>query len=124
MRQPSWYLLLWAAFVASIVAGMLGFAARSHMRERSPGRAIAFGILFGTLLWGPVYGIAFELLGSANVLGGAALGALHGAATAGATVLRRRRAHAPNETAGQGRRIITRAVYGAVIGFLYAVPNL
>ena len=122
MQQPSWYLLLWAAFVASIVAGMLGFAARSHMRERSPGRAIAVGILLGTLLWGPAYGIVFELLGSANVLGGTALGALHGAAAAGVTLFHRRRSPDSAEPIGQGRRIIARAVYGAVLGFLYAVP--
>ena len=124
MRQPAWYLLIWAAFVASIVASMLGFAARRHLRERSPRRAIAVGIALGTLLWGPVYGIAFELLGSANVLAGAGLGALHGGAVAAIGLVRRRRAAVapPDPAVGFGRRIITRAVYGAVLGFLYVVP--
>jgi hypothetical protein len=124
MRQPSWYLLLWAAFVASIVASSLGFAARRHLRERAPGRAILLGILLGTLLWGPIYGIAFELLGAANVLAGAVLGSLHGATTVGLAVLRRRdQAPADDHAAGHGRRIITRAVYGAILGFLYVVPG-
>jgi hypothetical protein len=126
MRTPAWYLLLWAALVASLVASLLGFSARSQLGERSPRRAIIIGFLLGIFVWGPIYGIAFELFGTANAPGGALLGALHGAAYAVVGLIRARRterARSPAFASIHGRRIITRVVYGAVLGFLYVVPS-
>jgi hypothetical protein len=125
MRQPAWYLLIWAAVVASLIATLLGFAARGRLGERSPGRAAVLGFLLGILVWAPIYGFAFEWLGSANAIGGALLGALHGGIAALIAFLRERRAHgspAHRLVSVQGRRIITRTVYGAILGFLYVVP--
>jgi hypothetical protein len=125
MRQPAWYLLIWAAVVASLVMTLLGLAARTRLGEDSPRRAAVLGFFLGVLLWGPVYGITFELVGGANALGGALLGVCHGALAALAALVRARhvpRPPAASVAAVHGRRIITRLVYGAVFGFLYVVP--
>jgi hypothetical protein len=125
MRQPAWYLLIWAAVVASLIATFLGLAARGHLGQRSPRLAALGSFLLGILLWAPLYGLAFEVIGVANALYGALLGTLHGAVAALFAFVHARRTHAaPTRALASihGRRIITRAVYGAVLGFLYVVP--
>ena len=125
MRQPAWYLLIWAAVVASLIASLLGLAARGHLGRRSPRLAALTGFLLGIFLWAPLYGLAFELIGVANALYGGLLGTLHGASAALLALVHARRTHdEPTRifASTHGRRIITRAVYGAILGFLYVVP--
>jgi hypothetical protein len=125
MRQPAWYLLMWAAVVASLITTLLGLAARGHLGQRSPARAALASFVLGVLVWAPIYGFGFEWMGSANALGGGLLGALHGTIAALFALVRARRARTPPAHAlasVQGRRIITRVVFGAVLGFLYVVP--
>src|SRR5690606_14028464 len=103
----------------------LGFVARRRLHDQHPGRSALATLALGVLIYGPLYGLIFEALGTATLAGGAAIGAIHGSARTLAAIARQRRAphtRRAEPAAVHGRRIVARLVYGAVVGFLYVVP--
>ncbi|MGH7505163.1 MAG: hypothetical protein ACRELX_05915, partial [Longimicrobiales bacterium] len=125
MRHPAWFLLLWSALVASLVAAWLGFAARGRLHDHRPIRSAVATLGLGILVYGPLYGLLFEAIGTATLLVGAVIGAFHGAAVASIALLRDRlagRGPRSDDAAVHGRRLVIRLVYGAILGLLYVVP--
>ena len=89
-----------------------------------------FAILSGTVVFAPLYGVAFEWLARADLEAGAAIGAVHGVIAGLAVVLagfRRRTASRGKSLKPmlgyRARRLITRVLFGALLGFLYVVPG-
>ncbi len=141
--MPSWLLLFWSGLAAALASEWLAATLRPPRLTRRRGQSVSptlmrgprenviIAIVTGTLLLAPLYGVAFELLHRAEFVNGAVLGTLHGVfAAIVALVAARRPARAgaatpPSVRAAavyRARRILTRAVYGAVLGFLYVVP--
>ncbi len=142
---PSWLLVFWCGLCASIASEWLMAAATALVSRPSAARragtprfmtrprgSIPFALVSGTLVFAPLYGLAFEWWRRANVASGALLGVAHGV-LAGSIVLfglLRRRAREPREATlkpmlfYRGRRLLTRVLYGALMGFLYVVPPL
>jgi hypothetical protein len=142
-QAPSWLLLLWCGFAASLASEWIVATARAIIdrRRHDPHRAgprllstprgsAPIAVLAGTLVSAPVYGLAFESWQRADVTAGLILGAIHGV-MAGLIVLvaflRRRRKDnrlTPLRplAAFRVRRLVTRVLYGALLGFLYVVP--
>jgi hypothetical protein len=85
-------------------------------------------LLLGVLVYAPLYGLSFEILQRADIFYGIVLGTAHGlVAMLIATVRRRNSAH-PARTRGAAlleaaRVVAARVLYGAVLGFVYLVPN-
>jgi hypothetical protein len=142
---PSWLLLFWCGFTAAIASEWLVAAGRAFIAPRRavlaekgtgprlmsrPRGSIPFSILSGTIVFAPLYGLLFEWLSRADFEAGAAVGAAHGV-LAGLLVLLStiRRTSKPAGTAlrpmlgYRARRLITRVLYGALLGFLYVVPG-
>jgi hypothetical protein len=139
---PSWLLLLWCGFTAAIASEWLVAAGRAFIAPRGaekgtgprlmsrPRGSIPFSILSGTVVFAPLYGLLFEWLSRADFEAGAAVGAAHGV-FAGLLVLLStiRRTTGPAAKAlrpmlgYRARRLITRVLYGALLGFLYVVPG-
>lgn len=127
MHAPSWVLLAWSALAATLASlGLRALLPPPRPRGAAhgtsgvrPGRAGAFArdLFLGLLLLPPLYGFAFEALGRADLVAGAALGTAHGLLDA---AIRAR-------TASPRGRAIARALtggiaYGLALGFLYVVP--
>lgn len=140
--MPSWLLLLWCGFAASlasewIVATARAIIARGRGAQRTgprlmsaPRGSVPIAVLLGTLVSAPVYGLVFELWHRADLTAGLMLGTLHGL-IAGLFVLvafLRRRRKDNRDTSVRPlavfrvRRLVTRVLYGALLGFLYVVP--
>lgn len=137
---PSWPLLLWCGLAASIGSAWLAglgatlFRARENKRGAAPRlmnrpRASTLGsLLTGTLLFAPLYGLAFEFAGHADLAAGATLGAAHGLLATAWSLWAARRGDArirPNPRAvllHRSARTLGRVAWGAMLGFLYVVP--
>lgn len=139
ISAPSWPLLLWCGLAAAIasewIAGVGATILRSGERRSAAPRLMSrprgstlVSLLTGTLVFAPVYGLAFEFAGNADLATGAALGAAHGVLMTAWSLLTSRRGDArlrPTfrsvllHRAGRG---VVRVIYGAVLGFLYVVP--
>lgn len=96
----------------------------------APRGSVPIAVLLGTIVSAPVYGLIFEWWHRADLAAGLFLGTIHGV-LAGLVVLMaflRRRRQDNHElpvrplAVFRVRRLITRVVYGAVLGFLYVVP--
>ena len=139
LSAVSWPLLFWCGLAAAIasewLAGLGSVLFRSRERTAAPrlmsrprGSTLVH-VLTGTLIFAPIYGIAFELAGRADLATGAALGAAHGAlVTAWALSASRRgdprlRPATRSILSHRAGRTALRIVYGAVLGFLYVVPG-
>jgi hypothetical protein len=123
---PSWLLLAWAggaATSAAVLAGSL-LGGRSTMpwalayRPQSLAQALAGTALAGLLFYPLVYGVLFEVLGTADMRTGAVAGGLHAVVAVGLTF--RRRARPALRTLV--RVAAARLLYAIVIGFLYVTP--
>jgi hypothetical protein len=139
---PSWFLLFWCGLAAALASEFIVALARATLAhgQRSteagprlmsaPRTSIPFAVLSGAFVFAPLYGIAFEWLARADLQAGAAIGAIHGV-IAGVAVLFaafRRRAGSPARSLKpmlgfRARRLLTRALFGALLGFLYVVPG-
>jgi len=139
---PSWFLLFWCGLAAALGSEFIVAIARALLKPgqaapagaprlmSTPRGSVPFAILSGTLVFAPVYGLAFEALARADLEAGAALGALHGA-LAGLLVIvaafRRRARTQPKSLRPvigyRTRRLVTRILFGALLGFLYVVPG-
>lgn len=143
MPAPSWLLLFWSGFAASMASEWIVAAVRALFTTKNPlsrtarprlmsapRASVPLALAIGTLVAAPAYGIIFEWWNRADLMAGLALGTLHGAiagAVAMVTFLRRRRIDrrlAPVRVlaAFRARRMITRVLYGGLLGFLYVVP--
>lgn len=141
-QAPSWLLLLWCGFAASlasewIVAAVRAILARGRDTQRSgprlmstPRGSVPIAVLTGTLISAPVYGLIFEWWRRADLAAGLLLGTIHGL-IAGLIILiafvRRRRKDRRDTPVRplavfRVRRLVTRVLYGALMGFLYVVP--
>ena len=96
----------------------------------APRGSLPFALISGTFLFAPVYGLLFESLARADLGTGALIGAAHGAIAAAFVLVGhlRKRASAATPTLRpvigyRLRRLVTRTVYGALLGFLYVVPG-
>jgi hypothetical protein len=140
---PSWMLLLWCGLIAAIASEWLAALARSirpaatRMRASAPRLmsaprgSVPFAILSGTFAFAPLYGLAFEALARADLETGAAIGAAHGTLTAVLVLLGHLRRRSGTATPAlrtvlgyRLRRLLTRTLYGALLGFLYVVPSV
>jgi len=148
LPAPSWLLLLWCGFAASlasewIVAAFRALFTRNGDRARTddtrragprlmstPRNSIPLAVILGTLVSAPVYGVIFEWWHRADLESGLLLGTVHGV-LAGIVVLiaflRRRRMDNRDTPVRplavfRVRRLVTRVLYGALLGFLYVVP--
>lgn len=106
VRRPAWPILLWAGLAAAFAAAFVLTSARDRRGTAHPAVIIALGLAAS-----PLYALAFEAIGRADILTGALLGLIQG----GLAFLRRRRAD-PRPTA---RIILGWIVFGAVLGYLY-----
>jgi hypothetical protein len=95
----------------------------------APRASVPIAVISGTLLFAPVYGLLFEAFARADLATGAVIGAAHGALAAAFVLIghlrRRATAASPALTPVLGyrfRRLVTRTLYGALLGFLYVVP--
>lgn len=137
--MPSWPLLLWCGLAAAIasewIAGVFASLGRGAEKRSAAPRLMSrprgstlFSILTGTILFAPLYGLAFEFMGRADLSGGALLGLAHGIfATAWSLWAARRgdnRIRPPVRSIlfHRAARTAIRVIYGATLGFLYVVP--
>lgn len=142
LRAPSWLLLFWCGFAASLASEWIVAAIRALFAGRSnekhsgprlmsaPRGSVPIAVVTGTLISAPVYGLIFEWMHRADLTAGVLLGALHGL-LAGVIILiafvRRRRMDRRDTSVRplavfRVRRLVTRVLYGALLGFLYVVP--
>jgi hypothetical protein len=143
IQTPSWLLLLWCGFAASLASEWIVAMARAVLARgrdhpsrsgprlmSTPRGSVPIAVLLGTLVSAPVYGLIFEWWHRADLAAGLLLGTIHGT-VAGLIVLvaflrRRRRDNREMPVRPlavfRARRLITRVLYGAVLGFLYVVP--
>jgi len=139
LPMPSWPLLLWCGLAAAVtsqwVAGIVASVFRRRENRSAAPRlmsrqrgSVLVSILTGTLVFAPVYGIAFEFTGRSDLSTGATLGLIHGIlATAWSLWAARRgderlRPSLRSLLAHRAARTAIRVLYGAVLGFLYVVP--
>jgi hypothetical protein len=132
ITEPAWLLLLWAGVAATLAAAIVGVPPGATLRQlrlarrRAPrnGRVAPIGTALATLAIGAivypvVYGLVFETVARADIGFGAGLGAVHGLLAGGLRLLR----PAAGQRAGRlFRLLLARFAYGAMLGFLYAVP--
>jgi hypothetical protein len=123
MPSPSWILLAWVGLAATCIAAITGTmfgggAAQAWSlspRARSAGHGLGVSVGLGLLLYPPAYGIAFELVGRADVLFGVIVGSGHGLI---AFVIA-----APRHALGVAlRTLLMHVAYGATMAFLYVTP--
>lgn len=123
MPSPSWILLAWvglaatcaAAITGTIVGGGAPQAWSLSPRARSAGHGLRVSIGLGMLLYPPTYGVAFELVGRADVLLGLIVGTGHGLIAFAITVPRYPLAVAL-------RTLLMHVAYGTTMAFLYVTP--
>jgi hypothetical protein len=141
-QAPSWLLLFWCGFAASLASEWIVAAVRAAIARgrgvqptgprlmSTPRGSVPIAVLLGTLVSSPIYGLVFELWHRADLAAGLALGTLHGI-LAGLFVLvaflrRRRKDNRATPVRPLAvfrvRRLVTRVLYGALLGFLYVVP--
>jgi hypothetical protein len=122
MHTPGWLLLVWSGAAATCAAAVAGaiFSARRRAWLLLPGRTagaadVLASLAAGALAYPVLYGVAFELIGRADLPVGLALGLLHGVVMVLATGPRSR-------TGLAFRNGAMHLVYGATIAFLYVTP--
>ncbi|MGH7501537.1 MAG: hypothetical protein ACREL7_07220 [Longimicrobiales bacterium] len=139
---PSWLLLFWCGLAAALASEFVAAALRpprlgrrrgetnSPRLQTGPRENTFIALLLAALLFTPVYGLIFEVAHRADAPFGAILGAAHGL-VAGAFALLSA-AHRADDVAATPiralawfriRRLISHTTFGAVLGFLYAVPG-
>jgi hypothetical protein len=137
--MPSWPLLLWCGLAAAIasewIAGLCASLVRRpdtrsaapRLMSRPRGSTLV-SLLTGTLLFAPIYGIAFESIGRADLSSGALLGLIHGILATAWSLSAARRGNARirppvrSILLHRAARTAVRVIYGATLGFLYVVP--
>ncbi len=136
---PSWPLLLWCGLAAAIasawIAGLFASFGRKQENRSAAPRLMSrprgstlVSILTGTLLFAPLYGIAFEFVGRADLSTGALFGLVHGILATAWSLWAARRGNARIRPPVRSilfhrvARTAIRVIYGATLGFLYVVP--
>jgi hypothetical protein len=114
LPQPGILLLAWCGMAATVVASPVAPAAADSRPARRVLR-VALDLVVVPI----VYATILEVVGRADILTGAVLGAAHATI---ALVLGVRRG-ASDDRQRRTRRFLARILYGAVFGFLYIVPT-
>lgn len=118
LEAPAWPILLWCGLAASLAAALVLPPAPARGTARRPPRW-PLTLAFGTALFAPLYGLAFDALGRADLLIGSLFGFAHGLFAL--ALLVRTRSTAPR---GAFLRTLTAWIlFGAIVGFLYPVPT-
>jgi hypothetical protein len=118
LNAPTWPILLWSGLVASVVAS---FILPRRVPRRAGARSLPrwpVALILGVLLFAPLYGVGFEMLGRANLGTGIMFGAAHGLFSLALAIPRRRQAGALHLL----RLMAGRVLFGTLLGFLYPVP--
>jgi hypothetical protein len=139
---PSWLLLFWCGLAAALASELVAAALRPPRRSRRRGESTSptlqagprenwfIAVILSACLFTPAYGLIFEMTHRADAGFGAILGAVHGVLAGGVALLSASRA-LNDRTATpmpvlawfRARRLISRIMFGTVLGFLYAVPG-
>ena len=114
LPQPGFLLLLWCGVAATVVARPIA----RHTPAATRGRQRAVALLADLLLFPLLYGVVLELIGRADLMTGAILGATHAAVE---LVVALGRPDRPTADA-RIRTFLARTLYGIVFGFIYIVP--
>lgn len=85
MLAPSWVLLAWSGFAATVAAAVYGAVAGGDMprawslapRPDSYASALRWSVGAGLFIYPILYALLFEAIGRADVLAGLAAGVLH-----------------------------------------------
>jgi hypothetical protein len=120
MPSPSWILLSWSGFAATLAAALVGVAVGAgaprawSLAPRAPttSSALRATVVTGLVAYPLLYGLVFELLGRADLLIGLMAGSLHAII---AFFLARPRAH----PATAMRSAAAHLVYVTVLAFVY-----
>ncbi len=118
LTAPAWPILAWCGLAASLLAAFVlpaRAANRSGVRARP--RWIA-AVVLGLFVFAPLYGLAFEALGRADIGAGAILGTAHGFASAVRAIPQRNRVGSVHLL----RLFAAGFVFGTVLGYLYPIP--
>lgn len=116
LGAPAWPILLWCSLTASVASAFVLRGPAPDGRLRIPRWPIA--IFPGIVLFGPLYGIAFEAVGRAGLAMGLLFGTAHAALSLALALYRRRGPGAKRLL----RVLLGRLLFGTLLGFLYPVP--
>ena len=120
MPAPSWILLAWSGFAATLAAALFGVAVGAgaprawSLLPHAPDTASALraSAVTGLLVYPLVYGLVFEMMGRSDLLVGIVAGSLHALI---AFFLARSR----GDTTTALRSAATHLVYVATLAYLY-----
>ena len=121
LGTPAWLLLAWSGLAATLVSACVRalLPLPPGPGRRTAAHRLARSVILGLLAFPLAYGLAFETIGRADLVSGAALGLLHGLLEAG---LRLRNAAPHHRGRPFALGLLGGLSYGLVIGFLYLVP--
>ena len=113
--QPGILLLLWCGVAATVVARPIA----RHTPNAGRGRARVMALAADLLVFPLLDAVVFELVGRADLAGGAVLGATHAAVELGFGLM------LPGTTPRDVRlrSFLARLLYGIVFAFVYIVPG-
>lgn len=139
---PSWLLLFWCGLAAALASELVAAALRPPRLARRRGESTSptlqagprenwfIAVLLSACLFTPIYGLLFEMTNRADAGFGAIVGAAHGVIAGAIALIAAARAASSRSATPlrvlawfRARRFISRVTFGALLGFLYAVPG-